>query len=109
MRDVMSRLDYNDVKRSLRHDRKFLNDAIMVRGKGPRRSAATPAADVILPKIEGILMELKARESHGTARMRQIDLSLADLAAVMAKHSGDSAPSKDSGVIIDLTEQARTG
>jgi len=107
MRDVMSRLDYNDVKRSLKHDLRFLNDAAMARG--PRWSAVTPAADVILPKIEGILMEFKARESDGTARMRQIDLSLAELAATMEKLSSDGAPSKDAAVIIDITGKARTG
>ena len=108
MRDVMSRLDYNDVKRSLKHDRRFLNDAIMAHGNGSKRSAVTPAADVILPKIEGILMEFKARESNDTVMMRQIDLSLAELAATMAKSSADSALSQDAAVIIDLSGKAKT-
>jgi len=95
MREVISRLDYHDVKRSLRHDRRFLNDAAMAHGHGARRRAAVPAADVILPKIEGILLELKERERIDSIRMRHIDHTLAELAASIAKHAADCGSSND--------------
>jgi len=144
MRDVISHLDYNDVKMSLQNDHVLLDDAVMahghchgnVNGNGhngngyngnghngngyngnghnghgneARRSMVIPAADVILPKIEGILLELKAGERKGTMRMRQIDLSLAEIAATMAKLPDASVPSNDASVIIDLSGKSRTG
>jgi len=80
VRDVMNRLDYDDLKQSMFHDRKRFSDSIILSGiAGVRTDALTPAADAILTKIEGILTEFKATEEKGTLRMKQIEISLAEL------------------------------
>jgi len=80
MRDVISRLDYNDVKKSVLHDRKRFHDSTPHSMKhGSRTEHVTPAPDVILPKIERILIELRQTEEKGTIRMKQIEISLAEL------------------------------
>jgi len=82
MRDVMNRLDYEDIKKSMIKDRKRLNEHPATSEPGAlHHDVFTPAADVILPKIEGILMDLRSTEDERTLRMEQIEISLAEICA----------------------------
>ena len=88
VRDVIGRLDYNDIKMSMIPDRRRQSDASLPNGSRASSLGTTaPAPDVILPKIECILKEFRASEKNDSLRMRQIDLSLAVLGATKKKVS----------------------
>jgi len=82
LRDVISRLDYEDIKKSMAKQRRRMKNSHIISGlSGSCHDVFVHAADVILPKIEGVLRELRSSEEHGTLRMEQIDISLAELFA----------------------------
>ena len=86
MRDVINRLDYDDVKTSMTHGRRCPNEAIMAHShRKPKKGAVTPALEVIIPKLECILKDLRAAEEKNSPRMRHIDHSLAELSAAKAE------------------------
>jgi len=89
LRDVISRLDYEDIKKSMTKERRRRKDSHIISGlSGSYHDIFVHAADVILPKIEGILRELRSSEEHGTLRMEQIDISLAEL---LAEQEGEAS------------------
>ena len=80
LRDVLNRLDYNDLKKNITHDRRHPNEPTASMGRADVcADSLTPAADVILRKIENILIDLRSTEETGSMRMKQIDISLAEL------------------------------
>jgi len=89
LRDVINRLDYEDIKKSMTKERKHRKDSHIISGlSGSCHDVFVHAADVILPKIEGVLRELRSSEEHGTLRMEQIDISLAEL---LAEQEGEAS------------------
>jgi len=82
LRDVINRLDYEDLKHSMVKERKRSKVSHISSGLGgSHHDVYTHAQDVVLPKVERILMDLRALEEKDTLRMRQIDISLAELCA----------------------------
>ena len=110
MRDVINRLDYDDVKTSMTHGRRCPNEAIMAHSpRKPKKGAVTPAPEVILPKIECILNELKAAEEKNSPRMRHIDHSLAELSAANAEVTASCGFPDDSAVAIHMPAMDNPG
>ena len=80
LRDVINRLDYEDLKISMTKQRRHVKNSHLLSGLGGScHDVFIHATDVVLPKIEGVLWELRSLEESGTLRMKQIDISLAEL------------------------------
>jgi len=80
LRDVINRLDYEDLKMSMTKERRRVKNSHLISGLGGScHDVFIHATDVVLPKIEGVLWELRSLEEAGTLRMKQIDISLAEL------------------------------
>jgi hypothetical protein len=85
--DVVARLDYDDMKSIIAQEMESLEEVCL--DKETEESipyALIFESDVILTKIEKILMEFRKAEKKGSSRMRQIDISLAALEAAHEGH-----------------------
>ena len=79
VRDVMSRLDYDDVKLNAAHNRKRDGEVHEAHCADENKSTLfIPVSDRIKAKIKNTLLELKATEQNGTLRMKQINARLAE-------------------------------
>jgi len=113
VRDVMSRIDFNEVKSSMSQERGRFKEVFAAQLSGESKSSAfVPALDTITAKIENVLMELKATEQTGTLRMCQIESRLAEIRATRAKYAYDEGAYSrfidyESPVVIDFSENAR--
>ena len=111
MRDVMSRIDFNDIKARMPQERRTFSEVHAAQTlPGARQAVFTLALEPIAEKIESVLIELKASEKKDTTRMRQIEARLAEFRA--ARKTGYFIESADadrsSPAIIDISESARS-
>ena len=108
VRDVMSRIDFYEIRSSLPQDRSHFSEVFAAQIAGKSRPTAFPSAlRPLMEKIESVLLELKAMESNDSPRMCQIEERLAEFSTARNNgyFSGDA--DKDLAAIIDISENTR--
>jgi len=78
VRELMSSLDFKDVKLSMTQGRRRFTDAHNAQGGGPRPGALIAHSDDVVDKMVKVLKNLRSKEKDGSLRMSLIDKMLAD-------------------------------
>jgi len=107
VRDVMSRVDFKEVKPSMAFGRRRWDDAFVAQGTGgPRPGVYIPASGERLTCINSTLLAFKASEKDGTMRMKQIDQWLSELGNGRAGTDGKDKE-QGSAELLDIGKVAK--
>ena len=107
VRDVMNRLDYYDLKKSMNQGQRRINVMFTAQMPGEQRPGMpVPSSGAILAKIEKILMDLRAEEKKGSMRMKQIDIWLAEFGTKQADKTKEESCIHEQPTIVKFIEIA---